>query len=150
MKLIECILLVDDSPSTNFYNKKIIEVQNLTDKIHEVGNGLEALDYLNNEGKFQDASIYTKPNIIFLDINMPKMDGFEFIEAYQKLPEAKRAEILVVFLTTSNWSKDKAKAINNDIVFDFIEKPLKPEALKKIKEHYIFLKSQFSSIKLQA
>ncbi len=135
MRKINCVLLVDDSISTNFYNKKIIELSGEVNNVYEAENGLEALDYIHQRGKFNSAS-YPRPNIIFLDINMPKMDGFEFLENYAKLPQKKRADMLIVFLTTSNWTKDKIKAIESGLVYDFIEKPLKEEDLRKIKNYY--------------
>lgn len=134
MKKIECILLVDDSSSTNFYHKKLIEISGQADSIYEAENGLEALDYMNKKGKFTTS--HPRPSIIFLDINMPKMDGFEFLENYTKLPDAKKADIIIVFLTTSNWTKDKVKAIESKLVYDFIEKPLTKETLQRICTYY--------------
>lgn len=139
MRKINCILLVDDSISTNFYNKKLIESSGIAKKIFDVHNGLEALDYLNKEGGFEENEAkFPRPNIIFLDINMPKMDGFEFLVEYAKLPEEKRSDILIAFLTTSNWEKDKIKAFEKDnLIYDFIEKPLQKEILQKIYDYYI-------------
>lgn len=134
MKKIDCILLVDDSTSTNFYHKKLIEISGEAESVFEAENGLEALDYMNKKGKFTTS--HPRPNIIFLDINMPKMDGFEFLENYAKLDDAKKADIIIVFLTTSNWTKDKIKAIESKLVYDFIEKPLKKETLQDICAYY--------------
>jgi len=134
MKKIECVLLVDDSISTNVYNKKLIQKTGVVKNVNVVVNGLEALDYVSNNDEFKDEA---RANIIFLDINMPKMDGFEFLERYAKLPLRKRADMVVVFLTTSNWTKDKVKAIDNDLVFDFLEKPLKEEDLQKVCDYYL-------------
>jgi len=131
-----CILLVDDSLSTNFYHQKLIEKTGITSEIHKVHDGLEALNYINKKGKYKDKDC-PKPNIIFLDINMPKMDGFEFLEHYAKFPKKKRVEMIVVFLTTSNWNKDRIKAMETDLVFDFIEKPLKTEDLIRINDYYL-------------
>jgi len=136
MKKINCILLVDDSPSTNIYNKKLIEKTGVTNEVYDVYNGLEALNYLNKKGDFSEKKC-PKPNIIFLDINMPKMDGFEFLKRYSKLTKNKRSDMIVVFLTTSNWCKDKVKAIKNNLVYDFIEKPLNMEALNRINNFYL-------------
>jgi len=134
MKKINCVLLVDDSPSTNFYHKKVIEVSGEVENVYEVENGLEALDYISQTGKFNDS--YPMPNIIFLDINMPKMGGFEFLENYSKLPKNKREDMLIVFLTTSNWVKDKIKANENELIHELIEKPLKKDDLTKINNYY--------------
>jgi len=101
-KKLDCILLVDDSPSTNFYNKRLIHDANMANKVVDLESGLEAMDYLTHKGKFIDKKAYPKPNIIFLDINMPKMDGFEFMEHYKKLSKENKKDILVVFLTAEN------------------------------------------------
>lgn len=134
MKKIECILLVDDSVSTNFYNKKLIENVGAADQVHEAENGMIALDYICKRGKFEGD--FPIPNIIFLDINMPKMNGFEFLEAYTKLNINSKLKTLIIFLTTSNWTKDKLKAIESGLVHDFLEKPLTKENLKKITQFY--------------
>ncbi|WP_062055597.1 response regulator [Aquimarina longa] len=139
MRKVDCILLVDDSPSTNFFNKKLIEVANVTNEVYETFNGVEALDYIHRKGKFEESKShkkYPRPNIIFLDINMPLMDGFEFLEHYSKIPVEKRAEMIIVFLTTSNWSKDKMKAFDTNMVYSYIEKPLKKSNLYSIIEYY--------------
>jgi len=144
MANIDCVLLVDDSPSTNFYNRKLIEIVDVATNIFDVENGIEALEYITHKGKFKDKTAFPRPNIIFLDINMPKMDGFEFMEQYQKLPKKQRADMLIVFLTTSNWAKEKLKALDNTLVYDFVEKPLEISVLKKIKKHYNM--SSFSKV----
>lgn len=139
MKKINCILLVDDSKSTNFYNKKLIQSTSIAHKVFEVYNGLEALDYLNRKGKFKGSEDeFPRPNVIFLDINMPKMDGFEFLEAYMNLSLINKSDILIAFLTTSNWEKDRIKAYKKGAkIFDFIEKPLEKRILSKIYDHYM-------------
>ncbi len=136
MKKTDCILLVDDSLSTNIYNKKLIEKTGIANQVYDVHNGIEALNYLNKKGEFSEKEC-PKPNIIFLDINMPKMNGFEFLQNYAKLSKKKRGDMVVVFLTTSNWTKDKVKAIESDLVYDFIEKPLNVNVLQRINQYYL-------------
>ncbi|WP_010178203.1 response regulator [Aquimarina agarilytica] len=133
---INCVLLVDDNPSTNFLNKKTITATGLVKTINVATNGVEALDYIHKRGKFKDKNC-PKSNIIFLDINMPKMGGFEFLEHYEKLDEELKADIVIVFLTTSNWEKDKLKAYGNGFINDYIEKPLLEEKFIEIYNSYI-------------
>jgi len=64
------------------------------------------------------------------------MDGFEFMERFEKLPKKERADMLVVFLTTSNWNKDRTKALQTTLIYDFIEKPMELDVLQKIEKHF--------------
>jgi len=139
MKKIKCILLVDDDATTNFLNEELINELEITEEVHVALNGQEALDYLHKKGKFKTTKKgeYPVPSLIFLDINMPLMGGFEFLEKYHKLPNSKKAEVVIVFLTTSDSHKDKLKQLDDEVVRDFIEKPLKrKELLKIMKEHF--------------
>ncbi|WP_010180238.1 response regulator [Aquimarina agarilytica] len=140
MEQMDCVLLVDDSITANFYNKKILNTCHVTKEIVEVHNGEEALHFL----KACEIKNEKKPNVIFLDINMPVMDGFEFLEEYMKFPYQFRADILISLLTTSNWKNDMDKAKERcDFIFDFIEKPL---AKKDVQHVYEFYKSQIHTV----
>lgn len=139
MKKINCILLVDDDPTTNFLNQELIEELEVTNSVHVTWNGQEALDYLNGVGKYRtkDSTNFPRPNIIFLDINMPVMDGYVFLDHYANMPVSKRADIIVVFLTTSDSQQDRDKASTKTIISDFLEKPLKREAVLKVVKELI-------------
>ncbi len=119
---IKNVLLVDDSKPTNFLHKKVISTTNEVQNIYTVYDGTEALDFLQKKGQFKEITEY--PDIIFLDINMPKMNGFEFLEHYEKHNREQPIGALIVILTTSNWDSDKKKAMENSLVYDFLEKPL--------------------------
>src|SRR4051812_47898983 len=95
------ILLIDDNAADNRYNQIILEEMNIAENIVVAENGLEALDILKKEDNDQ-------PDLILLDINMPKMNGWEFLDAYKKL-NLKENDIVVV-LTTSMNPEDKKKA----------------------------------------
>ena len=131
---INCVLFVDDNPLTNFLNRKLLsEVSNSTQVIAiESAEGL--LDFLKREGNYQKEKAV--PNIIFLDINMPRMDGFEFLEHYNQLESDLVKDILIVFLTTSIRNRDRSKAFDNDFVYDFVAKPLTEEVYLKIARFY--------------
>ncbi len=138
MKKIKCILLVDDDATTNFLNEELINDLGIAEEVHVALNGQEALNYLHKKGKFKATreGEYPTPSLIFLDINMPLMGGFEFLEKYHQLPAIKKAEVVIVFLTTSDSHKDKIKQLNDEVVRDFIEKPLKKQELLKIMEEH--------------
>ena len=67
---------------------------------------------------------------------MPKVDGWEFLEKYKELPKDKRAQIIVVMLTTSLNANDKERALSNELISEFRNKPLTKEMLKDIEEKY--------------
>jgi CheY-like chemotaxis protein len=138
---LNCILLIDDDESTNYLNRLIIEDVGCTESIQAVESGREALDFLTARDSPADDPEFPCPDIIFLDINMPGMSGWEFLEEYRKLPEEQRGNILVFMLTTSLNPDDEKRAHEITDVSDFIYKPLSEQILEKIllehfKEHF--------------
>ena len=133
-KEIHCILLVDDDPATNFLNEELISDMDITDNIRVALNGKEALDYILLEGKFAKSTRKSDPlpNIIFLDINMPLMGGFEFLDKYSLLDDSLKADAVIVFLTTSNMKEEMFQSRANEFVYDFIQKPLREETVKEL------------------
>lgn len=129
MKKINCILLIDDDEATIFLHKIIIEEANICENLVIKDSALEALEYLKQE----DAII---PNLIFLDINMPKMNGWQFLEAYRDLNKDQQGNIDVIMLTTSLNQNDKIKAEDISEVKKFINKPLTAEVLEEIRDNY--------------
>ena len=131
MKKLNCVLLIDDSEPTNYVNKKIVTKANITEKIVAVESGFEALDYLKTRTNEEDV-----PELIFLDINMPGMSGWEFLDEYEKLPKNDKALVVVVMLTTSLNPSDRTKAVRLGYVGDFIIKPLNLEKVEEIYEAF--------------
>lgn len=130
---LNCILLVDDDLATNFINKKIIQKANITEHVHAALNGKEAIEYICNKGKFEsDNNKYPKPEMILLDINMPVMDGWEFIENYKNLDAAYKKNIVIVMLSSSFNPADKTKAESYAEIAEFRQKPMSREALLEI------------------
>ena len=132
-KKLNSILLVDDDEDCNFFHTRLINRMGITEDIHVALDGAEALDYLRStvDGK------YPQPAIIFLDINMPKVDGWEFLEEYEKLDEVQKAQVVLVMLTTSLNPDDMERAKNNPLVHDYLNKYLDAERINKIiEEHF--------------
>ena len=130
---LECIILIDDDKITNYINKKIIKKANIDTHIMISSNSEDALLYLkklsleqatNNENKIEP-----RPSIIFLDINMPKMNGWDFIAEYKKLPDSTKNNIQITMLTTSVNPDDEKKASTLPEINYFLKKPLTKEKL---------------------
>ena len=132
-KKLNCILLVDDDKDCNFYHKKLLAGLDCSELIEVATDGLKALDFLR-------ATAYDNkpaPDIIFLDINMPRMNGWEFLREYEKFPLQLRATILLIMLTTSLNPDDRVKALASPVVNGFKEKYLTEERVMDIlKENF--------------
>lgn len=133
MKKLNCILLVDDDEPTNFLNKMILEDVNCAETVEVAESGQSALRYLENASENGNPS---SPDLIFLDINMPAMNGWEFLEQYSHLDQSRKANVVIVMLTTSLNPDDRAKAGKIPDVSGFETKPLTPEKLQSIIKKY--------------
>jgi len=126
---LSCILLVDDDYDDNLYHKIIIKKMEITESIDEVNNGLEALEYI--------TAREIPPELIFLDINMPKMNGWEFLEQYKDLDASQKAKTVIMMLSTSANPDEIQKAKEIEEVSGFQTKPLTPETMTEIlQEHF--------------
>jgi len=132
---LNCILLVDDDEPTNFLNKMILEDVNCAQTIEVADSGMSALDYLKSAAN-GNGNATTSPDLIFLDINMPAMNGWEFLEQYSHLEKEHKANVVIVMLTTSLNPDDRAKASKIPDVSGFETKPLTPEKLEAILKKY--------------
>lgn len=129
---LQCIMLVDDNPHDNFYHEREIRKHNKETVIITKNSGEEAIDYLKSD--INDDGMH--PDLIFLDINMPGMNGWEFLEEYNKLDEELKSRIVIVMLTTSVNPDDESKAKTWKIVSDYITKPLTKDMMVSIIDKY--------------
>lgn len=128
MPALRCVLLVDDDPTTNYLNHKLLTQLNVADQVLMALNGREALAAVHTH--CQPASA-TCPNLILLDVNMPLMSGFEFLAAYRQLPVAQQQATVVVMLTTSLHPRDVTRA--QQLAIDgFLTKPLTAAKVQEI------------------
>ena len=133
-KRLKSILLIDDDEITNFYNAHIIQKMGIAAHVHSELHGKAGLQYLTEKETYN--SDYQRPDLILLDINMPVMNGFEFLEAYEKLSEEDTGSFLIVMLTTSMLSIDRERAEKYGCLSDFYTKPLDGTQLEDIVAKY--------------
>lgn len=130
MDKISCTLLVDDDRINNFLNQRLLDSLNITEKLLTALNGQEALTLFTQE--CQEAGC---PSLILLDVNMPVMNGFEFLEAYDKLKITPKEPVIIIMLTTSLHPRDVERVQRLGIA-GFINKPLTKEKVNDILKSY--------------
>lgn len=124
MKTLDRIMLIDDDPDTNLYNKIVLEQIKASNEIVIFQNGKDALKFLEQKNDNVD--------LILLDINMPIMNGWQFLENYEKLEKEKQTAVVVVMLTSSANRDDRKKAETFDSVKKYINKPLDTSTIEDI------------------
>ena len=134
-KFINCILLIDDDEPTNFFTNLVIDEVGCTRQVKTVQSGQEALEYLIKSESGDEN--FPRPDIIFLDINMPAMNGWEFLEEYKQVKKSQEEHVIIVMLTTSLFPEDMAKANELPEISGFENKPLTAENFEKIiRKHF--------------
>jgi len=127
---VDLVMLVDDNDTDNFISRRIIEITKFAKSVEIKNSGKSALEYLE---EFRND--YNKlPDIIFLDINMPIVDGFVFLYEFERFADSLKDKCKVIILSSSDNKRDIDKIVNNDYVVKFITKPLTESALQEIRE----------------
>jgi CheY-like chemotaxis protein len=127
--MIDLVMLVDDNDTDNFISKRIIEITKFAKRVEIKNSGKSALQYLqDNQGNVENL-----PDLIFLDINMPIVDGFVFLFEFEMFPDELKNKCKVVILSSSDNKRDIEKIVDNEYVIKFITKPLTDNALNEVK-----------------
>jgi CheY-like chemotaxis protein len=121
-------MLIDDNIDDNFIHERIINKSNTVQKIIAKTSAKDALEYLSLETT--DDNYY--PELIFLDINMPGMKGWQFVTEFNKQKNHLKQPVIIVMLTTSENPDDLKKAVAMDGISDFRTKPLTKQMLEEI------------------
>lgn len=127
-KKINLVMLVDDNDTDNFISQKIIELNGFADRVIAKNSGKSALEYL--EANENDPSAL--PEVIFLDINMPIVDGFVFLFEFERFNDELKNKCKIAILSSSDNKRDIERIVDNDYVVKYITKPLTQDALVEI------------------
>lgn len=127
------VMLVDDVRIDNFINQTLIEKCRFSKEVFVYHLASEALDYLNIAASLDNNSNFEPfPELIILDLNMPVIDGFSFLEQFEQIDEHFRSGTKIVILTTSDRKEDRERAMSYSFVSNYLLKPLLADHLEQI------------------
>jgi len=114
------ILVVEDNYVDQHIIVQALKENSLINKLYIVDDGFEAMEYLHQKGKYADPKVSPRPDVVLLDIKMPRMDGKEVLQQIKKHPRLK--SIPVIMVTTSDFEKHIIESYNLDVK-GYISKP---------------------------
>jgi CheY-like chemotaxis protein len=120
------VMIIDDNEIDIFINQKVLEFNNFANEIVNIQAAQNAIDLL------KSCKIEDVPNLIFLDLNMPIIDGFRFLYEFSLMSDAVRSKVKIIVLTSSDNVNDKEKVAANADVLTYISKPLTDVKLMKV------------------
>lgn len=130
------VLLIDDDEITHIIGNRIFKITSFAKEIVLLSNGKEGIEYFENLVKNSETNPEISPDVIFLDINMPFMNGWDFLEDFTKSYHQYFPSLIIFMLSSSVDPEDIAKSKKYPIVKDYIIKPLTKECIEKIKQDY--------------
>ncbi len=130
-KKFKAVMLIDDNEIDNLINQKMLEASNIAETIFMHTGAKSALEFLKNMEKLASNGVGL-PEIIFLDIDMPLMDGFQFLDEFDKLSDYIKNNVSIIMLTSSINPQDLGKARKSNYIKKYINKPLTQDALEKL------------------
>ena len=128
----KAVMLIDDNEIDNLINQKMIEAADITENIYTHTGAKSAIEFLKNLEKLEEVGNDILPEVIFLDIDMPLMDGFQFLDEFDKLGSNTKEKCKIVMLTSSINPQDVNKSKKYDYVKKYINKPLSQQNLEKL------------------
>ncbi|MBL7857809.1 MAG: response regulator [Cyclobacteriaceae bacterium] len=130
-KKYRTVMLIDDNEIDNLINQKMIEAASIADNIYTHTGAKSAIEFLKNMEKL-DVAEKVLPDVIFLDIDMPLMDGFQFLDEFEKLSNSAKKKCKIVMLTSSINPQDFNRSKKYENVKLYLNKPLSHESIVKL------------------
>jgi len=121
------VMLIDDFALDRFLAEKVIEKNSFAERVTTFSSAIDGLSFLRSTDEEEQL-----PDVIFLDIYMPIMNGFQFLDNFVGLPELVQSKCKIVILSSSSAAEDKERIGNYPFVKDFIIKPLSAEKLDQL------------------
>lgn len=131
------VLLIDDNDIDNFINERMVRGCRFADIVYVNTSTRSAIEFLRNLAANPAIGIEHFPTVIFLDINMPILDGFQFLEELEKYDVEFVRNLKVVMLTSSINPEDEEKARKSKLVADFLHKPLTEDSLNQLTKQLV-------------
>ena len=133
MSKYHSVMLIDDNEIDNLINQKMVEAAGLSKYIYTHTGAKSAIEFLKNIEQLETEIVESVlPDVIFLDIDMPLMDGFQFLEEFNKLKSSTKDKCRIVMLTSSINPQDVSKSKKYESVKKYLNKPLSQDSLKDL------------------
>jgi CheY-like chemotaxis protein len=130
-KKYHTVMLIDDNEIDNLINQKMIEAASIADNIYTHTGAKSAIEFLRNMEKLEVAD-KVLPDVIFLDIDMPLMDGFQFLDEFERLTNVAKKKCKIVMLTSSINPQDFNRSKKYENVRLYLNKPLSHDSIIKL------------------
>ncbi|HKR05883.1 MAG TPA: response regulator [Bacteroidia bacterium] len=127
------VMIIDDSDADRLIFSQLVTATGFSKKILEADSAAYVMEWLSKFGNKPDDSL---PGFIFLDLLMPEMNGFEFLDAFDKLPTAIKIRCKIIVFTSTSEKENRKKVMHHKTVYDFFSKPLKAEYFNKIRKEF--------------